>query len=100
MTTRRSFSRDYKVEAVRAAELPGNTSRTARDLGVKPALLHRWKRDLAGDGHRAFPGNGVARDEELARLKREDKRLQQELEILKKAVGLGRSRPSVSSPPR
>ena len=97
MTHRRSFSREYKLEAVRAAERSGNTSQTARDLGLKPALIHRWKRELRDDGGRAFPGNGAPRDEEMAQLKRENKRLQEQLSILKKAVGLGRDRPSVSS---
>jgi transposase len=94
MTTRRSFTREYKLEAVRAAERAGNVARTARDLGISDSLIHRWKRELSSDGHRAFPGNGSPRDEELARLQRENKRLQQENEILKKAVGI------VSSPLR
>jgi len=35
MPTRRAFSREYKLEAVRAAERSGNTAQTARDLGLK-----------------------------------------------------------------
>jgi transposase len=94
MTTRRSFSREYKLEAVRAAERSGNVAQTARDLGIRPNLIHRWKRELSDGGHRAFPGHGTPRDEELARLRRENKRLQQELAIIKKALGI------VSSPSR
>ena len=94
MTTRRSFTPEYKLEAVRAAERSGNAAQTARELGIRPNLLHRWKRELRDDGHRAFPGNGSPRDEELARLKRENKRLQDELSIIKKALGI------VSSPSR
>ena len=94
MPARRTFTREYKVEAVRAAERSGNAAQTARDLGIRPALVHRWKRELRDDGRHAFSGNGVPRDEELARLKRENKRLQEELSILKKAVGI------VSSPSR
>lgn len=92
MTHRRSFSTEFKLEAVRAAERSGSVAQTARDLDIKPALIHRWKRELRDDGPRAFPGNGAPRDEEFARLKRDHKRLQQENEILKKAVGI------VSSP--
>ncbi len=94
MNTRRSFTREYKLEAVRAAERAGNVAQTARDLGIKAALLHRWKRELAGDGPRAFPGNGSPRDEEFVRLRRENRRLKDELSIVKKALGI------VSSPPR
>lgn len=93
MTTRRSYSIEYKSEAVRATASSGNVSQTARELGLAPALLYRWRRELRDDGHRAFPGNGSPRDEELARLKRQIKRLTQERDILKKAVGI------VSSPP-
>ena len=94
MPARRTFTREYKVEAVRAAERSGNAAQTARDLGIRPNLLNRWRRELRDDGARAFPGNGSPRDEELARLKRELKQAREELSILKKAVGI------VSSPSR
>ena len=100
MTTRRSFTPGYKLEAVRAAERSGNAAQTARDLGIRPALIHRWKRELRDDGRRAFPGNGSPRDEELARLKRELKQAREEVAILKKAVGGAGDRPPVSSPSR
>ena len=38
MTTRRSFTPEYKLEAVAAAERSGNAVQTARDLGIRPAL--------------------------------------------------------------
>jgi len=98
--TRRSFSREYKLEAVRAVERSGSVARTARDLGINADLIRRWKRELVGDGPRPFPGNGSPRDEELARLRRENRRLQQENEILKKAVGGTVTGPHVSSPLR
>ena len=94
MTTRRSFSAEYKLEAVRAAERSGSVAQTARDLDIRAGLIHRWKRELRADGHRAFPGNGSPRDEELARLRRELKRAKDELSIIKKALGI------VSSPSR
>ena len=94
MTTRRSFSSEYKLEAVRAAERSGSVAQTARDLDVSATLIHRWKRELRDDGRRAFPGNGAPRDEELARLRRELRQAREEVAILKKAVGI------VSSPSR
>jgi hypothetical protein len=39
MTTRRSFSPEFKLEAVRAAERSGNTAQTARDLGVSGIVV-------------------------------------------------------------
>ena len=41
MTHRRSFTREYKLEAVRAAERSGNLSQTARELGIAAHLLSR-----------------------------------------------------------
>jgi transposase len=100
MPTRRHFSRELKLEAVRAAERNGNVAQTARDLGINANALYRWKRELRDDGHRAFSGNGVPRDEELARLRRELKRAQEELAIVKKALGGIVGDPLVSSPSR
>ncbi len=53
MTHRRRFTREYKLEAVRAAARAGNVAQTARDLDIKPELLYRWKRELHDDGGRA-----------------------------------------------
>jgi transposase len=88
MTIRRSFSREFKIEAVRLADASGNTAQTARELGVRPDMIRRWRKRLAEDGKRAFPGHGVARDEELAALRREVKRLKEENIVLKKAAGI------------
>ena len=38
------------------------------------------------EGKQAFPGHGKPGDEEMNQLKKENRRLQQEVEILKKAV--------------
>ncbi len=86
-TPRRSFSPEYKREAVRLADDLGNTSQAARDLGIGSNLIHRWRRQLREDGGRAFPGNGTPCDEEIARLKRELRRAREENEILKNAAG-------------
>ena len=96
--TRRSFSPEYKREAVRLADDLGNASQAARDLGINANLIHRWRRQLRDDGARAFPGNGNPRDEEIARLKRELRRSQEQVAILKKAGGWAGDRPQVSSP--
>ena len=67
--TRRSFTPEYKREAIRLADDLGNASKAARDLGISPGLTHRWRRQLRDDGARAFPSNGSPRDEEIARLR-------------------------------
>jgi len=96
---RRSFTEEFKRDAVRLATERGNVSAVARDLGVNEGVLSRWKRQLQqeagqpGPGTRPFPGRGNARDEEMAKIQRENARLKQENEILKKAVGIFTSRP-------
>jgi transposase len=84
---RRSYSKEFKEEAVRLAEANG-FSQTARDLDVHVSLLHKWGRHLEKNGKKAFPGKGNPRDEHIARIERENVRLREEVAILKKAVGI------------
>jgi transposase len=97
---RRSFTEEFKREAVRLATERGNVSAIARDLGIHESVLNRWKRRLQqqaqcpGAQSRPFPGNGNPRGEELAKLRRELARVKEENEILKKAVGIFTSRPA------
>ena len=90
---RRVFTEEFKREAVRLATERGNISATARELGICDSVLTRWKQRVekpttALEATRPFPGRGNARDEEMARLKRELARSQEENAILKKAVGI------------
>ena len=88
MRRKKHYSPEFKQEAVRLAEESGNKSQVARDLDVPKSVLGRWRRELQATGKKAFPGHGRPRDEEMAQLKKENRRLQQEVEILKKAVGI------------
>jgi transposase len=92
MITRKTYSREFKEEAVRLAKQNGNQSQTARDLGLQLSVLRRWKKELEHDGDKAFPGKGHSSDEELRALQRENQRLKETVEILKKAVGIFSSR--------
>jgi len=91
---RRVFTEEFKREAVRLAVERGNVSAVARDLGIVESCLTRWKRRIQEEaehpapGSRPFPGQGNARDAEVARLQRELARVKEENEILKKAVGI------------
>ena len=92
MSTRKTYSREFKEEAVRLAKQNGNQSQTARDLGLQLSVLRRWKKELDQGGDQAFPGVGHTQDEELRQLQRENQRLKETVEILKKAVGIFSSR--------
>jgi transposase len=65
-----------------------NVSEAARNLGIHHSSLRRWKKQLDADGNQAFPGKGhmTTEKEELYRLRKENKRLRMEREILKKAA--------------
>jgi len=89
MGTRRQFSREFKLEAVRLVKDRGvSVAQAARDLDVHENVLRKWMRELAVDPQQAFPGKGVMKPEqaELERLKKENAKLRMERDILKKAA--------------
>ena len=85
MAARKSYNKAFKEEAVRLAEKSGVTQ-VASDLGIHPNMIYSWKRQLAGNPNQAFPGKGNPTDPELSQLKKENARLKEEVEILKKAA--------------
>ena len=88
---RRQYTKEFKIEAVRLIIEEGRPiSEVARELGIGENLLHRWKKKSEEGKIDPFPGQGrlSPEDEELRRLRRENKRLRMEHEILKKAVAI------------
>jgi transposase len=86
---RRTFTPEFKTQAVKLVTEQGRgLAEVARDLDLSESLLRGWKRALAADGPRAFPGHGnlPALEEELRRLRAENRRLQMERDILKEAT--------------
>ena len=58
MQQRKKYSDEFKREAVGLTRLPGaNVSQIARDVGIRPNQLHRWRRELDASGKKAFPGD-------------------------------------------
>ena len=89
MSKRRTYSREFKIEAVRLVTDEGlPVKEVGRDLGVDPASIRLWKKQLTEEGERAFPGKGNAHDDEVRKLKRELDLVKMERDILKKAVGI------------
>lgn len=86
---RRKYTKEFKIEAVRMIEENDTpVFEVARELGVHPNSLYKWRRQYLADGEEAFPGQGnlPAGDDEVRRLRRELARVREERDILKKAL--------------
>lgn len=93
---RKTYTREFKLEALRLAETSGQpVSQVERELGLGLGQLHHWRQQLARAGQQAFPGHGQlsADDERIRQLERENARLRQEAEILKKAIAVFTPKP-------
>ena len=87
--TRRTFTPEFKAQAVKLVTEQGKSlAEVARELDLGESMLRARKQALARDGDQAFPGKGTppAPEEEVRRLRAEDKRLTMERDILKKAT--------------
>ena len=89
MERRRTFSREFKLEAVKLVTERGvAVAQAAKDLDVHENVLRKWVRELRDEPQEAFPGNGKQKgqDAEIARLRKEVAKLKMERDILKKAA--------------
>ena len=85
---RRKFTHEFKAEAVRLCEVGDRTvTQVARDLDLTETALREWVSRAAIDrGNDKSGALTNSEREELQQLRRENKRLQMEREILKKAA--------------
>lgn len=88
---RQAFSPEFKREAVRLLEQGDReAAQLARELGVKRNQLYKWKAEVDTHGESAFPGHGGRprhqSSNDATALRAENKRLREEVEILKKAA--------------
>ena len=85
---RRSFNAEFKAEAVRLCKVGDRSiGRVAKDLDLTEGALREWVKRADIDTGQGPPGAlTTAEREELTQLRRENKRLQMEREILKKAA--------------
>jgi transposase len=85
---RRKFSDEYKAETVRLMQSSGKSvGQMALELGIGETALRRWCAQAEVEAGRGLEG-ALTRSEraELVELRRENRRLQMEREILKKAT--------------
>jgi transposase len=92
MKQRKVYDREFKENAVKLSYERDNLSQFASELGISVKQLYSWRSQYKLKGSESFPGNGnTAVNEDakaLAQIKKEYARLQQEHEILKKAMGI------------
>ena len=86
---RRTFTSEYKLQAVQLVTEKGfSYAEAARQLGLRDTQIRAWKKQFDAEGEKAFPGRGHRSviEEEVHRLRAENKRLLQERDLLKKAA--------------
>ena len=85
-----TYTKEFKQEAIRLMETSDRpAAEIARELGIRRNMLYKWKEQLDIKGERAFSNKGRQKKEnqsQLVSLKQENKRLKEEVEILKKAA--------------
>ena len=87
--TRRGYTKEFKAAAVSLVVEQGyGSAEVGRRLGVSENNINRWVRQYR-DKKQSASTDGLTReqlDAELKRLRKENKRLEMEREILKKAA--------------
>jgi transposase len=84
---RRRFTDEFKQQAVRLVLDEGKgVGAVARELDLVPSALSQWVKQAQADRSKGRTGLTTAEREELGRLRKENRILQEEREILKKAA--------------
>ena len=86
---RKNYTEEFRREAVRLITEEGyKIAEAARSLGINANMLGRWVRQAREGSDTAFLGKGnlSPEQEEIRKLREENKRLRMEKEILKKAT--------------
>jgi len=87
--TRRSFTNEFKVQAVELSEQIGSNDEAASRLGIKADNIRTWKRQLGRKSNSKdsrTPAQVMADLEEIKRLKKQVSDLEKTNYILKKAA--------------
>jgi transposase len=87
------YTREFRKETVQLLEISGKTvPELAQELGINPKSLYRWRSQYGGKHPVSRSNKAKDADDDLEaevkRLRRENKVLQQERDILKKAISI------------
>jgi transposase len=84
---RRSFTPEFKRDAVRLVKQGKSVTEVARDLGIARSLLQYWMREQQGERDRTSSRERLPSDaERIRQLERELRDAREERDILKKAL--------------
>ena len=89
MSTRKKYSKEFKLETINLVLQQGYTiNEVAANLDIHASMINRWIREYRQLQQNAFKGNGClsAEQQELRRLREENRKLKMERDILKKAT--------------
>src|ERR1022692_3517597 len=86
--SRRMFTKEFKLAAVRRLEQGVSIGEAARALEVNPNVLHRWRREIRQGPGNVFPGQGEQRWAEgrIAELERKIGQQALEIDFLKECL--------------
>jgi transposase-like protein len=85
--TRRRFTAEFKAQAVqRLLEGGRGLSAVAAELGLSPGQLSQWRNEHLAAGSAEALALRKVEQAEVQRLRRANKRLEEEVEILRKAA--------------
>jgi len=87
-TQRRTFDRDFKLRVLAHIDAGSSVAQAAREHGVHPELIYRWRRQLRKYGERALAGRGNTYTDEarIAQLERTLGQMAAENALLKKSI--------------
>jgi transposase len=89
---RRKFDKEFKLMAVELSKTRENINELAKELGIRPELIYRWRTELLDKKEGSFPGKGKPKqtpeEAEIARLKKQLRDAEIERDILKKAISI------------
>lgn len=90
MTKRKSYDKEFKLEAVQLVQSGKRVAEVARELDLAEQTLHNWVKKFGKDGEAAFVGSGNLKPEDKANhdLQKRIRDLEEENAILKKAMGI------------
>ena len=84
--TRPAYPEEFRREAVQMLRAGRTPRELAESLGVSEQTLRNWRRQDQRDRHERDDGLTSDEREELRRLRRENARLKQERDLLKRAA--------------